>query len=564
MSTRCSTIDRGFDSVQPGTFSSEAGTGLLEKNLLKHRFRAPLRSYRAGNGSRTAALRAMAARVIAFGIVLFCFLAGDAAIAGRRVALVIGNSAYRHAGTLPNTLNDARAIAALLKNAGFDVVDLRQDLGVLEFKRTIRGFMNETRTADIAIVYYAGHGIEAGGTNYVIPVDAKLATDYDAEDETVSLDRIILALQPARKLRLIILDACRENPFLQKIQRTVSLRGLAPGLGKIENVGTDTLIAYAAKAGSVSYDGDGANSPFTTALLKYIAEPGLDIRLALGKVRDEVLRDTNNEQEPYYYGSLGGTPISLVPADVKKSEPQAAETNAAVQRDYEMAERVGTRQTWESFLSVHGSGFYADLARAQLAKLSPPSPDKAKSAKAANDKDKNLEETRLSKPSTDRRPIDVPNPTPPAASSETEATAPATLCSREEEKLNRLRANPDGGEIARFAKSFTCASLRPQVARLLDSINPAPSNPPETAVPTDGDAGGRAKKPAPDTIVASPQETEASPDRKSDETTCKRDADRLVKLRANPVRQDIERFARDLHCEALRAQVARLLESIGD
>jgi hypothetical protein len=170
----------------------------------------------------------------------------------------------------------------------------------------------------------------------------------------------------------------------------------------------------------------------------------------------------------------------------------------------------------------------------------------------------------LSKPSTDRRPLDAPNPAPPAANSEPEAAAPATVCSREEEKLNHLRANPDGGEIARFAQSLTCQALRPQVARLLDSINPAPSGPSETAVPKDGDAGGRARKPAPETIVASPQETEVAPGRKPDETSCKRDADRLVKLRANPVRQDIERFARDLQCEALRAQVARLLESISD
>jgi uncharacterized caspase-like protein len=297
----------------------------------------------------------------------------DHALAQRRVALVIGNSAYQTVAPLSNTINDAGAIAALFRKAGFDIVDARQDLGVVDFKRAIREFMITARGAETAVMYYAGHGIEASGANYLIPVDAKLATDYDAEDEAVSLDRIILALEPAKRLRLVILDACRDNPFLRKMQRTLAVRSVASGLGKVEPMSTDTLIAYAAKAGSVSYDGFGPNSPFTTALIKYIAEPGVDIRIALGRVRDEVIKITESRQEPFVYGSLGGTTVSLVSAtDTKKAERRpAANESDDVRSAYEATARVGTKEAWEAFLKTYGTGFYAQLARLQIAKLNP-------------------------------------------------------------------------------------------------------------------------------------------------------------------------------------------------
>src|SRR5262249_6440729 len=260
---------------------------------------------------RTAMVRlflAVAAVLGSLGLIL-----PDAAHAERRVALVVGNSEYRSVAVLPNTVNDAQAIAALLKKADFEGVDLRQNLGVVEFKRALREFMMQAERADIAVVYYAGHGIEAAGNNYLIPIDAKLASDYDAEDEAISLDRVVQALQPAQRLRLVILDPCRGNPFTPKMHRTVAVRAVSSGLAKVEPLTTDTLIAYAAKAGSVSYDGSGPNSPFTAALLKYLAEPGVDIRIALGRVRDEVMKVTQRRQEPFVYGSLGGATVALVP-----------------------------------------------------------------------------------------------------------------------------------------------------------------------------------------------------------------------------------------------------------
>ena len=320
--------------------------------------------------------------------VLFGLLIGlsaESAEAQKRVALIVGNSAYQNASQLTNPANDANAMAAMFRDAGFEVVEARFDLGNLEFKRVARDFSAAARDADIAIMYYAGHGLEVNGTNYLLPVDAKLATDFDVEDEALSLDRLMRALEPARRLRLIILDACRDNPFARSMQRNVATRAVATGLAKVEPAGSDTLIAFAAKAGSTADDGRGRNSPFTTALLKNLSVPGRDIRIALGYVRDDVVKATNNRQEPFVYGSLGGATVALVPEKEKVAaletaaapEPQAAplpqsfagSPGVNVRQDYEFAERVGTLQAWDSFLSVHTSGFYSDLARAQRAKF---------------------------------------------------------------------------------------------------------------------------------------------------------------------------------------------------
>src|SRR4051812_33166465 len=259
-----------------------------------------------------------------------CFAAAalfaTAAAAERRVALVIGNSAYKNAATLSNTINDSTAIAALFKSVGFEVVISRNDLGVVDFKRSVREFLITAENADMAVVYYAGHGIEISGTNYLVPVDARLSRDYDVDDEAVSLDRIIWALQSVRRLRLILLDACRDNPFAAKLRSAGSSRATSRGgLAKIEEVGADTLVAYAAKAGSISYDGDGINSPYATALIRHLPAPGLDIRIALGRVRDDVVAMTGGRQEPFIYGSLGGATIPLVASTpVKKIEPPPA------------------------------------------------------------------------------------------------------------------------------------------------------------------------------------------------------------------------------------------------
>ena len=253
--------------------------------------------------------------------VVLVLLASSPVLAERRVALVVGNGAYANVVPLPNPARDASAIEGLLKKAGFDVVEARRDLGTAELKRTLRDFSERVQTADIAVVFYAGHGVEVGGVNYLIPVDAALKRDIDVEDEAVSLDRVMQLLEPAKRLRLIILDACRDNPFTQTMRRTVATRSIGRGLAKVDIVASDTLVAFAARHGSTAADGDTSNSPYTAALMRHLATPGLDLRLALGRVRDDVLKATKNRQEPFVYGSLGGEEIALVKVTLKPPEP---------------------------------------------------------------------------------------------------------------------------------------------------------------------------------------------------------------------------------------------------
>lgn len=329
-----------------------------------------------------------------FLLALIFSISTDAAWAGKRVALVIGVSAYKQVPQLTNPARDADAMTALFKKAGFDTVDNRRDLGISELRRAIRDFSATSQDADVAVVYYAGHGIEVDGANYLVPADARLASDFDIEDETISLDRVMRALDGARRLKLVILDACRDNPFATSMKRTVASRAIGRGLAKVEPSMSDTLIAFAAKAGAVASDGDGQNSPFATALVRNIAEPGLDLRIAFGRVRDEVLKATGNRQEPFVYGSLGGDTVALV--------PRLADPEAEARVDYELAAQVGTRETWDSFLAKHPTGFFANLARGQNSKLEAAQQSRAK----ADDAKRQADELAAQKAADFRRQLE--------------------------------------------------------------------------------------------------------------------------------------------------------------
>jgi hypothetical protein len=310
-------------------------------------------------------VRSLAAFLGAF--LAICF-ANQSAFAEKRVAFVVGNSSYQNVVALTNPANDAAAITEMFKKAAFDMVESRRDLKNTEMRRALRDFTEKARDADIAVIYYAGHGIEVDGTNYLVPVDAALERDTDAYDEAIALDRILQAIEPAKQLRLVILDACRDNPFVKKMKRTVASRALGRGLAGIEPTRPNTLVAFAAKGGSTASDGDNRNSPFTKALLKYLTTPGLELGKAFRLVRDDVMSATGNRQEPFVYGSLGGNDVALVPAPGSPSTP-AGNSNAEIRRDYELAERVGTKEAWDSFVTANPSGFYADLAKAQRNKL---------------------------------------------------------------------------------------------------------------------------------------------------------------------------------------------------
>ncbi|MHC2277622.1 hypothetical protein ACVME8_004233 [Bradyrhizobium diazoefficiens] len=324
-------------------------------------------------------------------LALALLFGAEPAFAGKRVALVLANSAYQHAPSLTNPVNDGSVMAKTLKDAGFDIVDSRHDLSALEARRVLRDFADATRDADIAVVYYAGHGIEVEGSNYLIPVDARLERDTDVYDEALSLDRVLVAVEPAKQLRLVILDACRENPFGKTMKRSVASRGIGRGLAQVEPSSPNTLIAYSAKAGFTAQDGDGANSPFTVALSKHLTTPGLDVRRAFGFVRDDVLKSTGNKQEPFVYGSLGGVDVPLVPVKVAAAASPVANPQADIRRDYELALQVGNRAAWDAFLAQHPDGFYSSLAKLQLEKIGAEQAhaaaiEKAKQAEAERDR----------------------------------------------------------------------------------------------------------------------------------------------------------------------------------
>jgi uncharacterized caspase-like protein len=232
-----------------------------------------------------------------------------AASPGRRIALVIGMSAYANVASLRNPASDARAVAEAFRRLGFAEVVEREDLTRARMEQTLKEFGDKANDADWAIIYYAGHGVEMNGVNYLVPVDARLARADHVEDETVSLTRVLAKTEPARRLRMVILDACRNNPF-PMASAEGRTRAIGRGLSRIEPTG-GVLVAYAARNGTIADDGadgeqDRGHSPFTQALLANLETPGLDIRILFSKVRDQVLQRTRNAQEPFTYGSLPG------------------------------------------------------------------------------------------------------------------------------------------------------------------------------------------------------------------------------------------------------------------
>jgi WD40 repeat protein len=301
----------------------------------------------------------------------------SSALAQKRVALVIGNGTYTKVARLDNPKNDAAAMEAMFKAAAFTSVVRLNDLGMTAMKRALRDFSDTAQDADIAVVFYAGHGIEVAGVNYLIPIDAVLERDIDVQDEAVSLDRINQVLEPVRRLRLIILDACRDNPFARSMRRTIATRSVRSGYGEIDerSLPPNTLVAYAQRAGFTAEDGVGSsNSPYTTALIKHLPTPGLDIELALRRVRDEVLRATKNKQEPFKYGSLGGAEIALIakPAEAelsKKIEPTGPGPLGQAAAEWNTLRTKTDVVELEAFAKRHQGTYFADLARARIDEL---------------------------------------------------------------------------------------------------------------------------------------------------------------------------------------------------
>jgi len=267
-------------------------------------------------------------------LLFICFLmlmmgpVGEAA--AKRVALVIANSDYEHTEKLSNPRNDAKALAEAFKRLDFDSVTLKENLDYRNLRLALKNFARESAGAEIALVYFAGHGIEVSGQNYLIPTDARLDTATDVDFEGIPLPSVLSSVEGAEKLKLVILDACRNNPFRARMITRSGTRSIGRGLAKVEPQG-HTMVAFAAKEGTVALDGDGKHSPYANALLQVVEEPGVEIGFLFRRVRDIVLKATGQRQEPYTYGSLGGTPIFL------KSTEKTAKTKKSPESEDRIA-----------------------------------------------------------------------------------------------------------------------------------------------------------------------------------------------------------------------------------
>ena len=315
------------------------------------------------------------------------------ALAEQRVALVIGNAAYAHAPRLANPLNDADDVGAALTRLGFAVTKL-ENADSATLRQGLQAFARAASAADVAVVFYAGHGIEVDQRNFLVPVDARLTSDQDVEFETVPLELAMRSVARASGLRLVILDACRDNPFAVSMQRAGATRSVGRGLARVEPAG-ETLVAYASKEGTVAADGEGRNSPYSEALLAHLEEPGLEVGLLFRKVRDAVLATTGGRQEPFVYGSLSSRGVYLTaraePApDASTAPAPAPVSESAAERltaEQMAAQRLAAEREllfWESvkdstnpadiqaYLDRYPGGTYEVLARNRLEALQRP------------------------------------------------------------------------------------------------------------------------------------------------------------------------------------------------
>ena len=298
-------------------------------------------------------------------VVVLTSLCGSA-LAVPRVALVIGNAAYAHAPALANPVHDATDVAAALTRLGFTVTRI-ENAGYAALRRGLMEFQRAASASEVAVVFYAGHGIEVDQRNFLVPVDARLANDQDVEFEAVPLDLVSRAVERASGLRLVILDACRENPFAVTMQRAGATRSIGRGLARVEPSG-ETLVAYAAREGTVAEDGAGRNSPYSEALLAYLEEPGLEVGLMFRKVRDAVLASTGGRQEPFTYGSLssrgtylGTPPASAMVSPVVAGSGESESVSERLTAEQLAAKRLADEKELEFWKSVKDSDDPADI-----------------------------------------------------------------------------------------------------------------------------------------------------------------------------------------------------------
>lgn len=312
--------------------------------------------------------------------------ASPAAAQGRRVALVIGNTAYAGQAALPNAVRDAEMVAQGFRAIGFKVTMLR-NLDKRSLSSALQAFEDEAEGADVAALYFAGHGIAADGRNWLLPVDARLANARHLEDEAVPHTRLAAAVEGARGLQLVILDACRNSPFSAQLSRQPGTRAVASrGLEPIpeRDLPPNRLIAFSARDGQVAQDGPaGGNGPYAAALVRRMAEPGVEVGLLFRRVRDDVATATQRAQEPWVYNNLGGQELYLagaprpaVPQTSTAAVPAALPPQVSPEMmDLEFWRSVQSSRSvadFEAYVAQFPQGRFVSLARNRIADLRAP------------------------------------------------------------------------------------------------------------------------------------------------------------------------------------------------
>jgi uncharacterized caspase-like protein len=284
--------------------------------------------------------------------------------AQERVALVVGNSAYQHIAALRNPKNDAGDLSARLAALGFEVFG-GADLDRRALVEALIKFGRAAEKAEVALFFYAGHGLQVNGQNYLVPIDAMVEFESEIDLSLVSLSGVMQQLERGSRTNIVFLDACRDNPFAKELSRTMGNRSavaLNKGLGRIQS-GSGTFIAFATQPDAVAADGTGRNSPFTTALLAHIGAPGESISDMMIEVRNDVIATTNGAQVPWDSSSLTGR-FSFAPETVATAPANEAPASATIEKDaYGQAVAVGSCGAYEAFQRRFPGSFYAELAK---------------------------------------------------------------------------------------------------------------------------------------------------------------------------------------------------------
>lgn len=549
--------------------------------------------------------------------VLLVFNSIGAAHAERRIALVVGNAHYGNQSlTLTNPKNDAEDVAAALRSVGFEVLQAT-DASKRDMDLAMAKFARLATDSDAALFFYAGHALQYQGRNYLIPTDAEVEDEISLRYQLMPIDDVRAALDRATGVKVMILDACRNNPIVESIRRKATgesrnFGGGSRGLARIDKT-QGMVIAYSTAADEVAADGRGRNSPFTRAFLKRIKEPGLEIEQLFRRVAADVNSETGGRQRPETYVSLLSDyylnqtdrlafdtvkdttdpsalrdfidkfPSSSFVTDARyrmqRIELQAQEKQLQQARQQDTARILDEQRRQDEQRAKFAE---ADRARAEREATQRQQDEQQRKAVTTDPAAVAQDAPRPPRPdgqqkiaAVERQDVKFPEARPeakvePAAPAPAPAASSSQSCPQDNVRLARLRSNPTLDEIVQFERELGCERLRPQVVRLRESLGPATAAPivSVTAEPV---------RPAPPIAPPRP-EPQKQPEQQANfqpspqpspsvvvadqAPACKQDEARLAKLRANPSFPDVIAFERELRCDKLRSQLTRLRESL--